>query len=729
MPTKSALISYRHISIIIILLLSSFTNTYPQNFQNYVAKRGGVCFRTDDDQDIYKYLEYAAIFNKYNVKFNLAINLGMSAITPAYISGLKEIQANGNEILDHTPQHRTNFFTTILPTDCYVNNPGVQRISGNKIELKYIKVSLADSKRSGYVNINGDIVTSSNGIFSSFSMSDCYLYFPSLDKLVLIDEVYGWINQDTVRVFDFWRNSINLGSHKHIQFYNFDFNHVHLTVDALKVLAEESIRLADYYGLKRPHTWVWPGGYFPQFDIDNVKQALEELDYKSADVDPYSMKVFDENNKNNDKQFGMFWGDFFDDSSTLQQCKEIIAERVAKHYVVFGHNHFRDLSGGWEGFLERTDQLIQWCITNNIPIRTYSEWADILYNHKSNPYENIIPPLNVDLDSNSVPDGYTRGDGALCKSDGVPTINDYSFSITSTGNICLIRDLGGIEKDKNDFEIWTKGAPGDSIEISFKIGEQYLVYKFPAESTNWKKYNLLESVNGNSTLDIPDNISLIDVSIDCSDYSSGVVKISGMKLTKFAPLPVELVSFLASSSGDKVNLKWSTATELNNRGFVVQKLPGFESERLQSPELNWDDIGFVAGSGNSVSPKYYYFTDQNIGGSKFTYRLKQIDNDGSYKYSDKIEIDISPDKFELYQNYPNPFNPSTTIKYSIPEKSFVSLKVYDILGNEITTLVNKEQPIGYHYVDFYAPALSSGIYFYRLKTGSYFKTKKMIILK
>ena len=202
-----------------------------------------------------------------------------------------------------------------------------------------------------------------------------------------------------------------------------------------------------------------------------------------------------------------------------------------------------------------------------------------------------------------------------------------------------------------------------------------------------------------------------------------------MKLTKFAPLPVELVSFLASSSGDKVNLKWSTATELNNRGFVVQKLPGFESERLQSPELNWDDIGFVAGSGNSVSPKYYYFTDQNIGGSKFTYRLKQIDNDGSYKYSDKIEIDISPDKFELYQNYPNPFNPSTTIKYSIPEKSFVSLKVYDILGNEITTLVNKEQPIGYHYVDFYAPALSSGIYFYRLKTGSYFKTKKMIILK
>ena len=357
MSIKNSLISPGYIYLILVLQFTVLTNTYSQDSSNIATKRGGVCFRTDDDQPISEYLEYAAIFKKYSQKFDLAINLGMSNITPEYIAGLKEIQANGNEMLDHTPQHRTNFFTTILPTDYYVNNPGVQIISGNKIELKYVNVNTADAKRAGYVNINGDIVTSPEGIFSSFSQSDCYLYFPSLGKLVFIDEIYGWIDQNTVRVFDFWRNGINLGSHQNIQFYNFDFNHVHMTVDALKALAEESIRLADYYGLERPYTWVWPGGYFPQFNKDNVKQALEGLDYKSADVSPYSVKVFDETNTNNDKQYGMFWGDFTDDSWTLQQCKEVIADRIAKHWVVFGHSHFNQLEGGWEGFLERTDQL------------------------------------------------------------------------------------------------------------------------------------------------------------------------------------------------------------------------------------------------------------------------------------------------------------------------------------------------------------------------------------
>ena len=344
---------------------------------------------------------------------------------------------------------------------------------------------------------------------------------------------------------------------------------------------------------------------------------------------------------------------------------------------------------------------------------------------------NIIPPLNVDLDSNNVPDGYTLwGYGVLCKTDGVPTVNDYSYSIDRTGQIFWIRELAGIEKDENDFEIWTKGAPGDFIEVTFKVDEQNAVYKFPAESSAWKKYNLAQSINGNTTLSIPDNISLVDITVSCSDYLSGEVKVSGMKLSKFTPLPVELVSFSASSSGDKVNLKWSTATELNNYGFEVQRLKNYSSERLQNTNLNWVNIGFVAGSGNSSSSQYYSFIDANItGGSKFTYRLKQMDDDGSYKYSDKVRVNISPGNFELYQNYPNPFNPSTTIKYSIPKKSFVTLEVYDILGNEIATLINQEQPIGYYTVNFYSPSLSSGIYYYQLRAGSYVQTKKMIMLK
>jgi hypothetical protein len=118
-----------------------------------------------------------------------------------------------------------------------------------------------------------------------------------------------------------------------------------------------------------------------------------------------------------------------------------------------------------------------------------------------------------------------------------------------------------------------------------------------------------------------------------------------------------------------------------------------------------------------------------IGGSKFFYRLKQIDNDGKFAYSDEVEVMIIPTIFELAQNYPNPFNPSTTIKYQLPISSKVTLKMYDVLGNEVITLLNEEKEAGAYEVIFNASNYSSGIYFYRLQAGSFVETKKMILLK
>jgi len=587
-------------SFILLFSLTILNSTYSQSSSNLVSKKGGICFRTDDNQLISRYLEYAALFNSYNQKFTLAINLGLSnEITPEYVVGLKQIQASGHEIMDHTPQHRTNYFTTILPTDYYINHPGVQRIAGNKIELKYVNVNIANAKRSGYVNISRDTVTSTNGIFSSFLKSDCYLYFPSLGQLVFIDEIFGWIDQNRVKVTDFWRNGVDLGTRQNIQFYNFDFNNVHLTIDGLKVLGEESIRLANYYGLERPYSWIQPGGYFPRLYRNEVKQACgDALGYKSAGIfaDP-SLKVFNEYDPGNDEQYGMSFSDFRDDIWTLEQCKGYIADRMAKHYVVFGGNHFTNgedgLLGGWSGFLTRTTGLIQWCIANNIPIKTYSEWADILYNQVPNPDEDIFPPLNVDLDGNNIPDGYNSGGyGILRKTDGIPTINDYSYSTNTVGEICSIKDLGGIEKGTNDFEIWTKGAPGDFIEVTFKVGTQNQVYKFPAENSGWIKYNLAQSVNGNTSLNIPNNISLIDVTIRCSNYSSGEVRISGMKLAKLSGVS-EYLSVTPSNQSATYTSGNTSFTVASNTSWTV------------SDDAGWLSITPENGSGNGTITATY----------------------------------------------------------------------------------------------------------------------------
>ncbi len=197
------------------------------------------------------------------------------------------------------------------------------------------------------------------------------------------------------------------------------------------------------------------------------------------------------------------------------------------------------------------------------------------------------------------------------------------------------------------------------------------------------------------------------------------------------PLPVELTSFSATTIGPNIKLNWKTATEINNYGFEVERC-------AQSAERKaWEKIGFVNGNGNSNSPKDYSFVDNNllsgrqgVSSGKYSYRLKQIDNDGHFEYSKIIEVDmIGVKKFELSQNYPNPFNPATTISFSLPEASNVKLTLYNLLGQEIETLVNGFKESGVHTVNFNASKLNSGIYIYKIETNGLTQTRKMTLIK
>ena len=192
------------------------------------------------------------------------------------------------------------------------------------------------------------------------------------------------------------------------------------------------------------------------------------------------------------------------------------------------------------------------------------------------------------------------------------------------------------------------------------------------------------------------------------------------------PLPVELSSFSAQFDGEVINLKWRTETEVNNYGFDI--------ERTVNPRANqkvWTTIGFIEGHGNSNSPKDYSFVDNDLSGANIIYyRLKQIDNDGTYDYSHEVEIGfISPDKYSLGQNYPNPFNPSTKIHYKIAQSEFVNLSVYNVLGKEVAVLVNELQSPGTYSVVFSADNLPGGVYFYKLETQNFNQTSKMLLIK
>jgi hypothetical protein len=190
-------------------------------------------------------------------------------------------------------------------------------------------------------------------------------------------------------------------------------------------------------------------------------------------------------------------------------------------------------------------------------------------------------------------------------------------------------------------------------------------------------------------------------------------------------IPVELSSFTASVNDRDVTLNWATATETNNQGFEVERNIGSGFEK----------IGYLPGFGTTTEPRSYTFTDAGLSSGSYIYRLKQIDLDGSFAYSEEIQVEVStPDVYALDQNYPNPFNPSTKITFSLAVDSKVSLRIFDALGQEVTTLVNEDLTAGAYDYDFNAANINSGVYFYKIEAVGvngvqFVDVKKMMFLK
>ncbi len=249
------------------------------------------------------------------------------------------------------------------------------------------------------------------------------------------------------------------------------------------------------------------------------------------------------------------------------------------------------------------------------------------------------------------------------------------------------------------------------IAVRFKISGNYHL--------GWIKIKLLKGGSG---------ITVISYAYNQS---------AGQPISANGTLPVELTTFTADNLGGNIELKWNTATEVNNYGFDIERSQKTEvsaeggcASGASSQNPQWLKIGFVKGNGNSNSPKNYSFIDDNPPSGNFEYRLKQIDNDGSFRYSNIVEASfMKPNKFELFQNYPNPFNPTTTIQYAIPKSEHVTIKVYDELGKEVSSLVNENKEAGQYRVNFNGSNLASGIYYYRIAAGDFSEVKKLMLLK
>ena len=261
----------------------------------------------------------------------------------------------------------------------------------------------------------------------------------------------------------------------------------------------------------------------------------------------------------------------------------------------------------------------------------------------------------------------------------------YNFEFRTADDLVVVGNAGGVFHTSDNGATWTQFNVGLS---NFSFGSQVLGVTFSGPN---------EAIVAGASAQI--------VSIQLPNV-----------------LPVELVSFTCEVNNPNVKLHWVTASELNNQGFEV--------ERKIAESNIWQTIGHLPGRGTTTNSTDYYFNDENLVSGVYNYRIKQIDFNGKFEYSEVVTADLStPATFALEQNYPNPFNPSTNISYSIPNNYFITLQVYDMLGNEVATLVNGEKAAGNYQVTFDASALSNGVYFYRLQANGFDITKKMILMK
>ena len=357
-------------------------------------------------------------------------------------------------------------------------------------------------------------------------------------------------------------------------------------------------------------------------------------------------------------------------------------------------------------------------VMNNNAMGTWASFPDTMLKHL------IKEDLYVNVHSKKNPNGEIRGQlelntgiGFTAHLDGAQETPPVTTNAVGTGWFSL-------QNDSLHFQITFAGLSSTLSAAHFHMGAMGVAggvvkpITFTDSTLNsvWADIsndNLLALLKGN-----------IYVNVHSSNNPNGEIRGQVLFTNVISGnVPVELTSFNASVKNNSVELTWITATETNNSGFEIER---------STDNVNFMKIGFIKGNGTSSEFHAYNFADKKLSSpGKFYYRLKQINLDGTFEYSKTINVSIgTPGKFELSQNYPNPFNPTTTISFQLPEKALVTLKVYNILGQEVAVLLNGKKEAGSYQVNFNGNSLASGIYIYKLSTNTGISAvRKMTLLK
>lgn len=531
------------IRAVFILLISVVMWVQPKGFaQTFVSKKGGICFRFDDYQKPADLERMRILFNKHNVKFTYALNTGLGEIfgDTAYWNVLKRIESDGHELADQSPTDVSHFFETKTPemAQTYAGRPGIDHVSAgsNRVCLSYKILSTSGAGDESKIDVRRDtIISKANGEFAWVKLINVryttHFYLPGSNQLLSLFDVKNANpnNPDTIIVRNFWKEKIDLGTQTNVDYRRLTPFDISISPEGLQTMMEFSQRIFSKHGLKLPTTFIHPGGAHPYISASIIKSSLEPLGFKGGASYPYVRFGLSYYNPLGLNQFLLQGGDITPENNSLADCKRHISEYYAKNNIIVSINHFNSLGAAYsfDQMMTSLEQLIIWCKSNNIPIKTYKEWVDIISESYFDQTFDIFPPLQNDFDKDGKIDGLQMANPNLRDTvNGLPYNKNVCLTIASNNAVFNFNRVYGLSRGKNTISISTKGGKDIYDYLSMvvdmpeaNISRTYAVY------TNTPNYT-----ERNFDIEVPMGVTYLNLILNYNTQNNQRIYISGIKI-------------------------------------------------------------------------------------------------------------------------------------------------------------------------------------------------------
>lgn len=491
---------------------------------------GGVTFRTDDNGTNPEYFrQRAAVFDKHGLKFGAAVNLLDAESQPGMIEAFQEIQRNGHDLMDHTPNHNnlSLVFTREEDITWIQGRPGVDHIDKMDVYLRYVLTVPPPDRESRQVNVTGNRLTpvEPEGAERWFKDQE-FLSFPESKVLCRVNHRAA-VNGVYPLKSAWGEENVDLKSLVGVAVQRVPTHEIQPAPEALELLAQTVRRVCDRNNLKYPVSYAAPGNS-PHLTRATVKASYgDKFGYRSACVYPEAVaRVFNEPDPKADAPFAMQWGDVNDETpgSELPAMKKRIAGLLAVNKVVIIGSHVVQESAAWPAYFEKMDALLAWLKAKNIPVKSHAEWADILYRSGKRLTGNCFPSLDRDLDEDGNPDGYEL---VNAKPGAAPTGAElpekHILTAEQPGTLFRVQALGGLPHGDAELSCWISGPVGTTVNVMvFGVGKASFVLK-----EGWNRYA--------APLTVPVGLATARVDFTWSSKNGGTVSICGTAFFKRNP--------------------------------------------------------------------------------------------------------------------------------------------------------------------------------------------------